>query len=1665
MVPAAYVRLQSFPLTANGKLDRKALPAPGTAAFAVGRYEAPVGEIETVLAKIWEDILDLEQVGRHDNYFALGGDSIRVIRLLSKAQEYGWHLTPQQVFRHQTIASLASQILAGFDESQTCSEEIPVILLSSTDQSLLPAEVEDAYSLSALQMGMLFHNQLGPELGTYHDVFSYHLRMAQDWDLPSFTVVLNALTVKHPILRTSISLDRFSEPLQLVHQRAAIPVTVSDISEYPKAAQDEMISAWVKQESKRSFDLDMPPLLHIFIHLRSPNVLQYTLSFHHAILDGWSVAAFQTELFEEYAKVRRQAEKKLSLKPLAANFKMAVAAEKRCQESEQAKSFWKTYLEGYSISSLPPLDLDEEQSHTGSFEQAVPARLQSGLAQIAASWRVSMKSVFLTAHCKVIGILSGSRDVVTGVVTHNRPHVPDGERVLGLFLNTLPLRLNLSPSRWRELVQAAFASELKIVPYHAYPYFKFFQENGRVPVFESVFNYVDFHVYDQLRETGEVEMLGSAVFEKTNFALTTNVVQQREKIQLLFHFDSHRLSTAQIRRIADYYLSTLNSIMSECESFHDQCDCLPEAERHQMLYAWNATRTSFSSYHLHEIIESKAAQIPEAIALSYEAHELSYRQLNERANQVAHYLIELGVRPEARVGICLERGIETVIALLGILKSGGAYIPLDPDHPQERLEYVLADASVQVLLTQGNLLPRTAKSEAVKICVDLDWEKISRYGPHNPGRTIHHENVAYVIYTSGSTGRPKGVMVSQGALMNFMRSMQEIDLLQTPCRLLAVTTISFDIAALELYLPLVTGGTVVIANRQIINDGARLGEVLRQWKIDAMQATPATWRLLVDANWNGPMTVLCGGEALSWNLADRLSEGAGESGAAVNLYGPTEATIWCTYRYFGGNDSHSTAVVPLGRPIHNTRMYVLQMGMQPAPMGAIGELHIAGANLARGYLDRPDLTADRFRPDPFSDVGGERVYATGDLGRWLSNGSLEFQGRIDHQVKIRGFRIELGEIEAALLEQDGVEQAVVVAREDEPGLERLVAYIVREKGSTLDVDELGGHLQRRLPEYMVPPIFVPLEELPVTANGKIDRQRLPLPKGRNDDKQYSPPRTEIEQILCGAFADVLRVERVGRDDEFFGLGGHSLVATQLIARVRQAFDIDLPLGVLFETPRVSDLGAWVKQERLGGGAAKVLRVGPRGEDLPLSYAQERLWFLHYLDKESSSYHIPFALRLQGVLNKTSLRRSFYAIVERHEALRTSFPARRGQPVQVILPEPNFQFDEIDLSTLESGDAEVEVRRLAKVEAHSPFQLDKGPLLRIKLLQLREDEHILLVTLHHIIWDVWSQQVMVRELAALYNAFCGNALYPLKPLPIQYADYAIWQKGWIKERLSAQRGYWKAKLANYRPTRFPIRSEANGNDAHQPVTEGLSLSEDESAALSAICRRANVTHFMFFLAELKILLSYYTKTVDIAVGTNVANRSVVETEDLIGLFVNQLVLRTDLSGNPALGEVLRRVRGTVVNGYDHQDVPFEKIVAAVMSQRSTPHSSLFHIRLDYVENVTEMRVSDLEVSSLQLNADPLHDDMRIVITNLGLYFNIQIIYDARLFDRHGILDILDGHKVILESARDMTVRLDDIWQALELQRKSKWEAQVTELRDRGHQRLKAVKRKAVTIHTQ
>ncbi|MEG5139393.1 MULTISPECIES: non-ribosomal peptide synthetase [unclassified Microcoleus] len=1517
----------------------------------------------------------------------------------------------------------------------------------SLAQILPQSRESNTFPLSFAQQRLWFFEQLNPGNFTYH--IPAAVRLTGTLDAIALDRSLNELVKRHEVLRTAFKTIN-GQPVQAIASNLEFKILEIDLRSLPETERSREVEQLIATEAKLAFDLSQAPLLRAkLLHLSDSNWV-LLLSTHHIISDAWSMGIFIQELATFYQAFCTG--KPSPLPEMSVQYADFASWQRQWLQGEVLETqlaYWKKQLGG----NLPVLNLptDRPRSAVQTFRGAVhkftiPKAIAEEMAQLSQREKATLFMTLLAAFKTLLYRYTGQEDILVGspIANRNRREI---EEVIGLFANTLVFRTNLSSNpTFKELLGIVREVALGAYNHQDLPFEKLVEiihherDLSHNPLFQVLFSLRNVRT-PQIKLPG-VTLSDLEIERKTaRFDLALDLEEGLEGINGTLEYSQDLFDASTARRIAGHFITLLESIAANPEQRLSNLPILTKYEQQQLLFEWNNTQSELPKNQcLHELFEAQTERTPDAIAVVLENENLTYRELNKQANNLANYLQKIGVNPEVLVGIYVERSLEMMVGLLGILKAGGAYVPLDPAYPPERLGFMLEDAKISVLLTQKKLLETLPTNSASLVFLDADWEGISSCDEPVVGLQ-NSSNLAYVIYTSGSTGKPKGVQITHASAVNFLSSMRQQLAIADGDVWLAVTSLSFDIAALELFLPITTGSRVVVASREVASNGEKLLETLTNSGATVMQATPASWKMLLAAGWQGnnQLKILCGGEALPRQLANQLLL----RGASVwNLYGPTETTIWSTLYQVDRKDES----VSIGRPIANTQIFILDRYLMPVPVGVFGELHIGGAGLSSGYLNRPELTAEKFIPNPFTKDGihasfilhpssfifSERLYKTGDLARYLPDGNIEFMGRSDHQVKVRGFRIELGEIETVLSQYPAVREAIALVREDNPGDKRLVAYIVANselrggQGDTTPThSELINHLRvflkQKLPQYMMPSAFVLLEAMPLTPNGKIDRRSLRAPDTNTAEfeSNFTQPRTPDEQLIAEIWAEVLGLERVGIHDNFFELGGHSLLATQAIARLREAFQIELPLRVLFEAPTVASLSDRISQISSSDSLVKAPPIEhiSRDGELPLSFAQQRLWFLDRLQPGNPAYNIPAAVRLKGAIDITALQRSFQTIIDRHEALRTIFNTVEGRSIQTIISSPTFALSVIDLHEFPHSQRETEAMRLALEEAQQPFDLAKWPLMRVTLLQLDETESILLLTIHHIVADGWSLGVIVREMAVLYEAFCAGKASPLSELPLQYVDYAVWQRKWLSgEVLETKLAYWKQHLRNPLPVlQLPAKQPRSDVSTYRAALQQFQLSPTLSQALNKLSRQENVTLFMTLLAALKALLYRYTNQDDIIVGTDLANRTQIETEALIGFFVNILALRTDLSGNLTFCELLAKVREVTLKAYAHQDLPFDKLVEELRPERSLNQTPIFQV-LFVMQNMPmpALKLGDLTLTPLEVDSEIAKFDLVLFVgeTEQGIAGTWK--YNADLFDSATIEQMSGRFETLLNS---------------------------------------------------
>ncbi|NKZ06031.1 non-ribosomal peptide synthetase [Actinomadura latina] len=1561
MVPAAIVVLDEMPLNPNGKLDRAALPAPDFAASAGGR--APRDAREETLCAVFAEVLGVERVGIDDNFFDLGGDSLKATRVVARARAaLNAELAVRALFEAPTVAALAASIRDTEEEARP---------------KLVPAERPGLVPLSYAQRRLWFIQdfeglEAGEAAATYH--IPIPLRLTGSLDLAAVRDAMHDMMARHEALRT-VFVQVEGEPYQRVLAPGEFGAEPEITSCGPDGLQDAVFEA-----ATRGFDLaaEPPVRAHVFRVAADDHLL--LLVMHHIAGDGWSMEPLATDLITAYAA--RAAGEEPQWAPLPVQYADYAIWQREVLGDEadpgsvisRQLAYWREALAGLPEELALPADRPRPARATYRGAQhpfTLPPGLHAALTALGRDHRASLFMVLQAALAGLFTRLGAGTDVPIGSPVANRGDEAVHDLV-GVFVNTLVLRTDTAGDpTFAELLGRVRAADLAAFANQDVPFERLVEvlnpqrSMARHPLFQAMISI-------QNNPSARVELPGLTVALEpvdpgvSRFDLALLVDETRDAAGApagidcrleyaldLFDPETAASMAARLERL-------LAQVAADPSLPLSAVDLLDDAERGMLLDRWNDTGVPVAPAVVPELVERQAARTPDATAVIAGRTGLSYAELNARANRLARHLIQRGVGAEDFVALALPRDADLVVAALAVLKAGAGYQPIDLAYPSDRIAYMLEDAAPACVITTSaaGLPGGTPRVELDTLSLSglsgadvTDAERVRPLRPANP---------AYIIYTSGSTGRPKGVVISHANVVDFCAESMASYGPGRMRRVLFSTSLNFDVSVFEWLVPLTAGGEIEVV-RDLLEIAERGG-----WSGTLISGVPSAVSVLLS---RGGLRleagdVALGGEALPPQLV-RDVRALLPDARISNIYGPTEATIFVTGWYDDGN---TDGFAPIGRPMANTRAYVLDDRLGPVPVGVPGELYLAGDGLARGYLRRPALSADRFVACPFGGPG-ERMYRTGDLVRWNRAGHIEYLGRLDHQVKVRGFRIELGEIETALSAHPAVTQSVVVARRDTVGDNVLAGYVVGAPGSDrVDPAELRAFVADTLPDYMVPSAIVVLDAMPLNPNGKLDRSALPEPDF-TADLTARGPRDAREEILCGIFADVLGLDRVGVDDGFFDHGGDSLKATRVVARARAALNVELPVRALFEAPTVAGIAARIASA--AGAARPALRPVERPVPLPVSYAQERLWFLNRLEGLTATYNMPIPLRLTGAIDHGAMRDALRDVVARHESLRTLFGDADGEPHQVILAP---------------GEAEPQVTVTEPADLHGALYMDatrgfdlanelpvRAHLYRTDRGESDRDEHLLLIVMHHIAGDGWSMAPLARDVITAYLARRDGGAPEWAPLDVQYADYALWQRDLLGSEsdpgslAARQLAYWKDALAGLPdqirlPHDRPRPDRASYRGGQVPFEVPAELAD----GLRALARDHQVSVFMVLQAALAALLTRLGAGTDVPIGSPIAGRTDEALDDLVGVFVNTLVLRTDTSGDPSFAELLARVRETDLAAYAHQDIPFERLVEVLNPVRSLARHPLFQVMLTLQNNPE----ASVELPGLHVAVEPV-----------------------------------------------------------------------------------------------
>ncbi|MGS5021838.1 non-ribosomal peptide synthase/polyketide synthase [Paenibacillus sp. JJ1683] len=1650
MIPSYFVQLERMPLTANGKVDRKALPEPQGSLQTGVEYVAPRNRMESQLVKIWEEVLGYSGIGVLDNFFELGGHSLRATNLVSKIQkEMNVELPLRDVFRYTTVESMAGAIAS----------------LEETRHSSIPKAEEKAYyPVSSAQKRLYVLHQLdGSEL-------NYNLPSALQLEgaLNEAKVekALTTLVARHDMLRTGFEIVN-GEPVQRIHPLVAFKV------EKLQASEDQV--AAILEGFIQPFDLTQPPLLRaLLIELEKEKFL-LALDIHHIGSDGLSMDVLLREFVRLY-----NGEELPELRIQYKDYAVWQQSEEQRQRIKRQEEYWR----GVFSSELPVLELPLDFSRPAvqqfdgqTLTFTLDAEKSEALKRLAGDSGATLYMLLLAAYSVLLHKYAGQEDIVVGTPIAARSHA-DLQPIIGMFVNTLALRLGPAAERtFLDYLQEVKETTLGAYEHQDYPFEELVEalqvsrDLSRNPLFDTMFSLQKHESLDLTLEGLQWSLFD--IEEKTaKFDLSFDIVEVDNELVCKIEYATSLFRQETVVRLAGHYEQLLTSILAQPGARISDLDVLTDSEKHDLLVGFDVSSSalakqpaaegtgleadeSWRERTFHELFEEQAERTPEALAVVYEDSKLTYAELNAKANRLAYALRARGLKPEQVVGILADRSAELLIGVLAVWKAGGAYVPLDPDYPAERIEYMLADSGASVLLTQTRLLEQTeawrsdgalvlqtvlalddaatyslgeaeaavgvqalgeagaeaealAQAAAAETSATAEAEKnvLAADLASNPANVNKPRDLAYVIYTSGTTGKPKGVMIEHRSLVNTAAGYRrDYRLDQFPVRLLQLASFSFDVFVGDIARTLYNGGTMVIVPKDDRIDPTRLYFWIRDYAVTVFESTPA---LIVpfmehvhaeDLDLSSMQLLITSSDACSVADYRTLQERFGSQFRIINSYGVTEAAIDSSFYDEPLEKLPKTGSVPIGKAWLNAKFYIVDAHLKPVPVGVLGELVIGGVGVARGYLNRPELTEEKFVDSPFA--AGERLYRTGDLARWMEDGNVDFIGRIDNQVKIRGYRIETGEVEAKLLSVGGVTEAVVIVREDQEGQKALCAYYTAEEDLT--AADLKRAIASELPGYMIPSYFVELECLPLTPNGKIDRKALPAPEGgAGGGREYVAPRTELEAKLAAIWQDVLvREKAVGVTDNFFDLGGHSLRATTLVSKMHKELGVEFPLRDVFRYSTVEEMAA--AMERLEIGSFTAIPAAESSEYYPLSSAQKRLYILNQLEGAELSYNIPGAMLLEGELDRQRFEEAFRGLVARHETLRTGFEMVKGEAVQRIYEEAAFQVEYVQIS---EEQAEETVRQFVR-----PFDLAKPPLLRVGLAEMAPDRHILMFDTHHIVSDGVSIDVLIEELVRLYS---GEQLEPLR---IQYKDYAVWQQSdEQKAQLAKQEAYWLDMFRGELPVlELPTDYPRPAMQSYEGRTLQLFMDSEKSEGLKRLAAENGATLYMVLLAGYTILLHKYTGQEDVVVGTPIAGRNHSDVQPLIGMFVNTLAIRSYPAAGKTFLDYLKEIKETTLGAFEHQNYPFEELVDKVNVARDLSRNPLFDtmFALQNTENL-EIQLPGLHLSTYASEEIVSKFDLSLDVTEIEEGLEYLFEYATTLYKTETVEKLAAHYLQLLES---------------------------------------------------
>ncbi|MEN1970683.1 amino acid adenylation domain-containing protein, partial [Lentibacillus sp. N15] len=1409
-------------------------------------------------------------------------------------------------------------------------------------------EIEKIYDLSPMQEGMLYHSLLQKNTEAYFVQISFSIKGFLDINV--FERAIKQLINRHEVLRTTFFYKNVKKPKQVVLNNKDARIDFKDLSDFTEGESSNFIKSYLSGDRKQKFDLEKDTLIRFAVFKINDVDFKVVWSLHHILLDGWSLGIVLKELFTIYESIKNDTPLQLKKTNPYKNFIDWLGE----QDYEKALTYWKKFLDGYETKATLPSEIycKESNGKQKYYEFNIGEKLTRDLILLSKKFKVTLNTTFQAIWGILLQRYTNQDDVIFGAVHSGRTAFVEGiDNMVGLFINTIPVRIG-SGNTFREFATNIQEQATSSGTYSYYPLYKIQEQSvHKRNLFDHIIVFENYPLSNELGDVQDIQISDLNSLEQTNYPLSI-AVYPGKSLKVKISYDEYLYDENFIFSIEKHIKQVASTVLYNPDVDVNQIDILTEQERHQLLVEFNDTEMPYPKEKtIHCLFEEQAEKDPNQVAVVFKEKQLTYKELNEQANRLARILREQGVKTEDRVGLLMERSLDMIVGMLGILKAGGAYLPIDPAYPAERIDYMLEDSGSRIVLSQtkviDQLLPEVRWDGK---CLDVIKMKFEGIDKSNLTPINHSRNLAYVIYTSGTTGKPKGVMVEHEGVANLVYHFKEHLEIKEKDRMGQFASIAFDASIEEVTKCLLNGASLYIIPKEVIYDYHYFENYINQNQITILTLPPAYLRHL-NNNLDSIRHIVAVGDVSSRDLIESWRD------VYINGYGPTETTIGATMWKPTKNDQYN--IVPIGKPMGNKSVYILNNSLQLQPIGVFGELCIGGEGLARGYLNKPGLTKEKFVPNPFSP--GEKMYRTGDLARYLPDGNIEFLGRIDQQVKIRGYRIELGEIESTLLGHPNVKDATVLDWKEGENETFLCAYVVLKK--PIVSVELRDYLSQKLPAYMVPSFLEELDRIPLTSNGKIDRKALSKPAGSDQFKEYVVPTTELERRLVKIWREVLGVEQIGVTDNFFSLGGHSLKIIQLMSNIHKELQIEIPVRIIFERPTVKQLARHLQiQERV---ESQTIEPVPGRSYYPVSSAQKRMYVLQQMGLSAMHYNMPGALLLEGSLEYQHLERAIQKLIRRHESLRTSFEVVNGEPVQIVHREMDF--------TLKVNQGSEENIQQAMNKFIQPFNLEKAPLFRAELIRLGDQKHLLLIDMHHIISDGVSMGVLFNDLSSIYQ---GKMLPELK---IHYKDFAVWEDQWIQsEGFKQQENYWLNVFSDSVPVlELPTDYPRPGMQSFEGSHLAFVLDEEITQSLKQLASETGTTLYMLLLSAYNVLLHKYTNQSDISVGTPVAGRPHPDVQSMIGMFVNTLVMRNYPDGQKRTEDLIQEVKNKAIAAYDHADYPFELLVEKLTLDRDPSRNPLFQAMF----TMQNFDVGLLDLEGLQV--EPWEIDYRISKFDLTL----------------------------------------------------------------------------------